>query len=303
MSHCANIRAANRSSPNSYYVLTFPSPVPAGESITISVSYALVSLLQPLPALIEQGDSQTVTYTFSAKLPSAYKSALQKTKLWLPTSNPADFTRLSAKNADGAADPVHQGTSLTYGPYKDVGPTLKREEPVTVRYDFTRPLLRATRLERDVEVSHWGGNAAFEERYWLTNRAARLKSHFSRVTWQMTQFGPAGGHTTAAKELRLTMGGGAADAYYTDDIGNVSTSRFSHGKVESALEIKPRYPIFGGWNYSFKVGWNTDLSAFLRRADGDRYVLKVPFMEGPKTAEGIEYGKVTVRVGIARGAR
>jgi oligosaccharyltransferase complex subunit alpha (ribophorin I) len=281
--------------------VTMPSPVPAGESITISVSYALVSLLQPLPALIEQTDSQTVTYSFSAKLPAAYKSALQKTKLKLPTSSPADFTRL-AKNADGGADPTHQGSSLTYGPYKDAGPT-PEEEPVTVRYEYTRPLLRATRLERDVEVSHWGGNAAVEERYWLTNRAARLRSHFSRVSWQMTQFGPAAGHTTAAKELRLTMGGAAADAYYTDDIGNVSTSRFSPGRRESALDIKPRYPVFGGWNYSFKVGWNADLAAFLRRGDGDRYVLKVPFMEGPKTAEGIEYGKVTVRVVLPEGAR
>jgi oligosaccharyltransferase complex subunit alpha (ribophorin I) len=282
--------------------VTFPSPIPAGESITISVSYALVSLLQPLPALIEQADSQTVTYSFSAKLPSAYKAALQKTKITLPTSNPADFTRLAKKNADGGADPTHQGTSLTYGPYKDVGPTVEGD-PVTVRYEYTRPLLRATRLERDVEVSHWGGNVAFEERYWLTNRAARLKSHFSRVSWQMTQFGPMGGHTTAAKELRLTMGGAAADAYYTDDIGNVSTSRFAPGRKESALEIKPRYPVFGGWNYSFKVGWNADLAAFLRRGDGDRYVLKVPFMEGPKTAEGVEYGKVTVRVILPEGAR
>jgi oligosaccharyltransferase complex subunit alpha (ribophorin I) len=283
--------------------VTFPSPVPAGESLTMSVSYALVSLLQPLPALIEQTDSQTVTYSLSAKLPSAYKSALQKTKLWLPTSSPADFTRLAAKNADGAADPTHQGSSLTYGPYKDVGPSAAAEEPVSVRYEYTHPLLRATRFERDVEVSHWGGNAAVEERYWLTNRAARLKSHFSRVSWQMSQYGPAAGHTTAAKELRLTMGGGAVDAYYTDDIGNVSTSRFNPGRKESALEIKPRYPVFGGWNYSFKVGWNTDLARFLRRGDGDRYVLKVPFMEGPKTPEGIEYGKVTVRVILPEGAQ
>jgi oligosaccharyltransferase complex subunit alpha (ribophorin I) len=29
-------------------------------------------------------------------------------------------------------------------------------------------------LERDVEVSHWGNNLAIEERYKLTNHAARL---------------------------------------------------------------------------------------------------------------------------------
>jgi oligosaccharyltransferase complex subunit alpha (ribophorin I) len=244
-------------------------------------------------------DQQTVTYTFSAYLPSAYTSQMQKTKLKLPTAQLADFTKLPEKNAEGAADPVHQGTSLTYGPYDTVKPG--SAQLVTVRYEFTKPLLHATLLERDIEVSHWGGNIAMEERYWLTNRAAKLKNHFSRVQWQMTQY--ANPPTTAARELRLPLVGGAANPYFVDDIGNVSTSRFRPGRREALLDIKPRYPLFGGWNYSFKVGWDADLKGFLRKVTGEQYALKIPFLEGPRMTAGIEYDKIIFRVILPEGAK
>jgi oligosaccharyltransferase complex subunit alpha (ribophorin I) len=290
---------ANVGSPNSFYLVTFPEPLKPSDSLTLSVSYALLSSIEPLPALVEQMGPQTIVYPFSAYLPSAYPTKKQKTKLKLPISSPAEFTKLPNKNADGVSDPVHQGTSLTYGPYDDITPgsTL----PVSVRYEFTKPLLHATRFERDIEVSHWGGNLAVEERYWLTNRAAKLKKHFSRVQWQMSQY--ANPPSTAAKELRMLLPGGAANPYYIDDIGNVSTSKFRPGRREAHLELKPRYPIFGGWNYSFKVGWDLTLKNYLRHVGGEKFVLKVPFMEGPRTDSGVEYSSVVVRVVLPEGAK
>lgn len=157
-------------------------------------------------------------------------------------------------------------------------------------------------MERDVEVSHWGNNLASEERHWLTNRAAALKDHFSRVTHaQASYYNPP---TSALKEMRYPLSIGSVDAYFIDDIGNVSTSRFRTNSREANLQITPRYPVFGGWNYSFKVGWNSDLSTFLRRGKGksDSYVLKIPFLEGPKQAEGTEYERVVTRVVLPEGA-
>jgi oligosaccharyltransferase complex subunit alpha (ribophorin I) len=243
--------------------------------------------------------TQTIVYSFSAHFPSAYVTQKQKTKLKLPTSNPAEFTKLSKKNADGTSDPVHQGTALTYGPYDKVKPG--SELPVSVRYDFTKPLLHATRFERDIEVSHWGGNLAVEERYWLTNRAAKIKNYFSRVQWQMAQY--ANPPTVAEKEMHVVLQGGAANPYYIDDIGNVSTSRFRPGRREATLDIKPRYPIFGGWNYSFKIGWDANLKNYLRKGAGEQFVLKVPFMEGPRSDAGIEYENIVIRVTLPEGAK
>lgn len=172
---------------------------------------------------------------------------------------------------------------------------------VSVRYEFTHSLTHGRRLERDVEVSHWGGNVATEERHWLTNRGATLKKHFSRVTHQQAQYyNPP---SSALKEIRFPLPVGSVDAYFVDDVGNVSTSRFRTNVREANLELKPRYPVFGGWNYSFKTGWNAELNSFLRRSksSAEGYVLKVPFFEGPKQNEGVEYERVITRIILPEG--
>ena len=51
------------------------------------------------------------------------------------------------------------------------------------------------------------------------------------------------------------------------------------------------------------MGWNADLSSYLRKlAKGDTYVLRVPFLEGPRAVEGISYGRVNLRVILPEGA-
>ena len=288
-------------STSQFYRITLPQPLPPKAQQTLSISYYTLSSLSPLPAQINQADKQYVLYTFSAYSPSTYETSNQKTKLKLPTVDVPDAVTIpKSLNAEGKEDPQKQGTSYTYGPYKDIEAGALQE--VSVRYEFTKPLTHATLLERDVEISHWGGNIAFEERHWLTNRAATLKQHFSRVAYQQAAYyNPA---TSALKELRFPLAAGSVDPYFVDDIGNVSTSRFRSNIREANLELKPRYPLFGGWNYSFKVGWNADLKSYLRKVKGgsESYVVNVPFFEGPKQAEGLEYERVVTRIILPEGA-
>ncbi|CRK16928.1 hypothetical protein BN1723_011158, partial [Verticillium longisporum] len=122
----------------------------------------------------------------------------------------------------------------------------------------------------------------------------------SRVKWAQSQyFNPT---SFALKELRFPLKAGSEQPYYTDVIGNVSTSKFRSSKREALLEAKPRYPIFGGWRYPFTVGWNSDAKNFLRNVAGGGYVLNVPFLEGPKQPEGVEYGQINVRILLPEGA-
>ncbi|KAF2088651.1 oligosaccharyltransferase alpha subunit [Saccharata proteae CBS 121410] len=287
-------------SPTEYYLIHLPEPLKPSEQQTLSISYAVLSALKPLPAEIEQKAKQYVQYTLSAYAPSAYTTLKQKTKLKFPNADVTDYTVLPAPNSDNAEDPTKQGSTYTYGPYGEI--PAGAYEPVSVRYEFTKPLTHATRLERDVEISHWGGNLATEERYWLTNRGAQLKDNFSRVQWQMMMY--ASPPTSALKELTMPLEVGSMNPYFTDDIGNVSTSRFRSNAREANLEIKPRYPVFGGWNYSFRVGWDADLKNYLRKLKtGDGYVLKVPFLEGPQQSEGVEYERVELRVVLPEGAK
>jgi len=82
---------------------------------------------------------------------------------------------------------------------------------------------------------------------------------------------------------------GIYQPYYYDLIGNVSTSRYRPGRLSPPgfkrpsqpgwLELRPRYPIVGGWNYSYTLGWDAPLEDSVKyEAKTGRYVLGVPFM-------------------------
>ena len=81
---------------------------------------------------------------------------------------------------------------------------------------------------------------------------------------------------------------GVHDVYYYDLVGNVSTSRLrqtpsvakgSKSKQSTYLELRPRYPLMGGWNYSFTVGWDSPLedSTAYDPRDGS-YTVAIPVM-------------------------
>ncbi|KAF4842743.1 Dolichyl-diphosphooligosaccharide--protein glycosyltransferase subunit 1 [Colletotrichum siamense] len=280
-----------------YYKIKLPAPLKAGGQQTLSISYYLLKAYKPLPAAIAQEENQFLAYDFSVYAPSAYVTTKQKTELKSHSSNIPDYTKLPG-SGDIKEFPQKAGSKLTYGPFdeKPAGAVSKAQ----VRFEFTKPVTHVSKLDRDIEVSHWGGNVAFEERYELYHRGANLSKLFNRVKWQQSQyFNP---NTYALKELRFPLKVGSADAYFTDAIGNVSTSRFRSNKREALLEIKPRYPVFGGWKYPFTIGWNSDAKNFVRTVEAGKYVVNVPFLEGPKQPEGIEYGQVNLRILLPEGA-
>ncbi|KAK4240783.1 Dolichyl-diphosphooligosaccharide--protein glycosyltransferase subunit 1 [Achaetomium macrosporum] len=280
-----------------YLRIRLPKPLAPGAQQTLGISYYLLKAYKPLPASIKQEDQQYLSFSFSAYCPSAYTTNKQKTEVKFPTGNIPDYTKLPG-SGEVKEFPQKQGSKLTYGPFdeKPAGAV----QPVSVRFEFNKPVTHVSRLERDIEVSHWGGNVAFEERYTLHHRGANLSLLFNRVKWQQSQYYQP--TTFALKELKFPLRVGSVDPYYTDVIGNVSTSRFRSNKREALLEIKPRYPVFGGWKYPFTIGWNSDAKNFLRRTAAGGFVLNVPFLEGPRQAEGVEYEQVQVRVILPEGA-
>ncbi|KAL2109757.1 hypothetical protein VUR80DRAFT_2052 [Thermomyces stellatus] len=274
-----------------YYRIRLPQSLAPGAQQTIGISFYSTKAYSPLPASIDQDSQQHLAHDFSAYSQSAYTTSKQKTEVKFPSGTIPEYTQLDEH-------PEAQGNKLIYGPF-DEQPA-GASAPVSVRFEFTKPVLHVATLERDVEVSHWGGNVAFEERYDLRHRGANLTNEFSRVKWQKSQF--VNPTTYALKSLRFPLGVGSADIYYTDSIGNVSTSNVRTSKREVVLDTRPRYPVFGGWKYPFTIGWNTDAERSLRRTQSGGYVLNVPFLEGPKQPEGVEYADVTVQILLPEGA-
>jgi len=141
------------------------------------------------------------------------------------------------------------------------------QRTVTVRFKYEEPVIEFKSLQRTAEISHWGSNLNIQDDIFLHNGGPPLKGQFARWKHQHQQYyqQPA---AHIIRGLTVHLPPGIRDAYFTDIVGNVSTSRLrvapsvpkgSTPKQFSTLELRPRYPMMGGWNYTFTVGWDAPL--------------------------------------------
>lgn len=115
----------------------------------------------------------------------------------------------------------------------------------------------------------------------------------------------------AITSLALVLPPNIHSPYFIDIVGNVSTSRFRPSSpsiglpsqrkkaTASLLELTPRYPLMGGWNYTFTVGYDAPLGEFVKRR-GSEYVLAVPFLTPVKD---VAVDDVSVSIRLPEGAR
>lgn len=129
------------------------------------------------------------------------------------------------------------------------------------------------------------------------NSLSSLEKDFSRVQYQATAH--LHEQTNVLKGLTFDLPALARDPYFRDEVGNVSTSHFRVEKDKAVLELTPRYPLFGGWNYTWYYGYNTDLSQYVHKAKSGKYVLNIKFVENVKD---MTVDKAVVRVVLPEGA-
>ncbi|OCF76992.1 oligosaccharyltransferase complex subunit alpha (ribophorin I) [Kwoniella mangroviensis CBS 8886] len=276
------------------------------EVITLSLTQVLAHTSTPLPAEIEQRESQYLVWnTNSTYVDSWYPTDVERVKIRAPhpsilsySSVPETYTRDNTITKSGG--------TLTLGPFHSLPPTLgtsqnkiAEQKPFSVHYETKDPVIGIRNLQRSAEVSHWGANLNIQDYIELVNEGPKLKGHFSRLAHQQSKF-----HASVPAQIltgfTLKLPPTAHSPYYYDYIGNVSTSHFRQGStpatvqknkkvrtspriVEGTLELKPRYPILGGWNYSFTVGYDIPLGDVLKTDnEKNRKVLAVPFLTGLK---------------------
>lgn len=237
-------------------------PLVSGQAATVEVDVLLGNALDMYPSEIEQKDKQLVMYSGSHYAYLPYKCKTQTTKVTLSSSNIESYSKLK---------PVSQSEAvITYGPYSNVEP-LSFDE-MTVHYENNNPFLVVTKLERTVELSMWG-NIAIEETLDVKHAGAKLKGSFSRYEFQRENSG-----VSAVKMFKTVLPAAASDVYYRDDIGNISTSalRFLEDSVE--VELRPRFPLFGGWKTHYFLGYNVPSYEYLF-SKGDNFVLNMRLLD------------------------
>lgn len=138
-----------------------------------------------------------------------------------------------------------------------------------MHYENQSPFLTVNTLERTIEVSHWG-NIAVKEEIQMTHTGAKLKGSFSRYDFQKD--GRSG--QSAVKSYRTYLPASATGVYYRDTNGNISTSNMNQMRDSVELDLRPRFPLFGGWKTQYVLGYNVPSYEYLYNSDDD-YVLKM----------------------------
>ena len=70
------------------------------------------------------------------------------------------------------------------------------------------------------------------------------------------------------ESLKATLPVGAKDVFYRDMVGNISTSNMRAELNGVSLEIKPRFPLFGGWRTQWYHSYNLGPDALTSTIDG-----------------------------------
>jgi len=243
--------------------------------------------MTPFPSEITQSERQLVRYNDNHYWYSLYRTESVKTKVKLSSSSVQSNSELSPSSVK--ADVV------TYGPYKDVVPL--SYSPLSLHFENNKPFITIKSVQRWIEVSHWG-NIAVEEQYKINHDGANLKGSFSRYDFQINS--QANGQA-AVQILRQFLPETAADVYYRDDIGNISTSALRTGSPKQTFEMRPRFPLFGGWKTEYTMGYNLPTSSYLATeySDSTKYVLTVPFLADwePGVAIDVQVLKVVLPEG------
>jgi oligosaccharyltransferase complex subunit alpha (ribophorin I) len=139
-----------------------------------------------------------------------------------------------------------------------------------------KPFAKFSTMIKEVEVSHWG-MISVEEVYELKHTGAKLKGGFSRFDYQSKRYG----ESPSFRSLKTTLPAEATNIYYRDQIGNISTSELRFKRDAMEMEIQTRFPIFGGWQTQFYIGYSVPTETILSiDYETGRYNLKVNFFSG-----------------------
>ncbi|KAF8812442.1 oligosaccharyl transferase alpha subunit [Phlegmacium glaucopus] len=274
--------------------IVLPKVLSHNKTLNIVFESIQTHATRPYPKSAGQNEEQALKYTTDLFVISPYPTTVQRTKIKARTPNVISYTEPKSIEAFTNDVPASKsGGTVIYGPYNDIPSSAsddfihKHQQPVTVHYHHDQPVLEVLELKRSVEISHWGANLNTQDEIVLHNAGPVLKGHFSRLEHQSQAFFKrAAPHVLPA--LTLYLPPGIRNVYYYDLIGNVSTSKLrtapsvpknKQGTQFSILEMRPRYPLLGGWNYSFTLGWDSPLenSASYDKSTG-RYIVEVPIM-------------------------
>lgn len=296
-----------------FYKIALPTAATRDDTVVINVATTLSHAATPWPPTAAQTDPVRFNFEADLLVISPYETLSQRTKIRSPTPGLGPFSDPSPPSVYAKdSQATKSGSTITYGPFVSIPASLslgfrkEHQRRISVNYESNAPVPAVLSFKRSVELSHWGSNLNVQDDIHLKNGGPALKGHFSRVQHQQTTFYSQNPGPSTLWWLPIQLPPGIQSPYFCDLNGNVSTSHFrptpsvpqtenpflntkvldglksgSRALVSkfSLLEIRPRYPVLGGWNYSFTLGWDAplrDWAVYDRKAG--KHVVAIPFL-------------------------
>lgn len=262
-----------------FFKIQLPFPIAPKATFDLQISLIMTDAILPVPAVVLEMDSlQSLLYN-TRKLPLSVYPTLQYTLKFLGFQSTVDEVPVDSVSEELRLEyeghPEHD--KLVYGPYdlSKLEPMVNM--PMALLYKRLAPLIHVTNLTRGIWVSHWSELVQVNEDYQMTNNGAKLKNGFSRVDYMKKKLASKMNPAINSIEIPI-LDPETSDIYFTDLVGNVSTSMI----YENSLILKPRFPVLGGWNYNFTIGWNNKIENYVHHSDDEKYILRVPILSGPR---------------------
>lgn len=268
-----------------FYKVQLPSNLAAGAQLKVKVEMMFSHVLRPFPTTITQAERQLVVFQGNHYLYSPYPTRSQTTRVRLASKTVESYTKLG--------NPSKSDEIIEYGPFRDVAPF--SEDTMKIHYENNSPFLTISSITRIIEVSHWG-NIAVEETIDLRHTGAGLKGPFSRYDYQRQ----SDSGISSVKSFKTILPASAQDVYYRDEIGNISTSHLQVLDDSVEVEVRPRFPLFGGWKTHYIIGYNLPSYEYLYTL-GDQYALKMRLVDHVYDDQVID--SLTVKIILPEGAR
>jgi len=245
-----------------FWEVELKSPLAGGSTVVVNVDVVLGSALEMYPASISQKEKQLVRFTGNLYAYLAYPVTSQTTTVILASNNLESYTKTKPVSL--------QDTTITYGPYRERAAFSSSE--LVIHGENNSPQLVVTNLVRTVELSMWG-NIAIEETVDVAHKGAALRGSFSRYEFQRENSG-----VSSVKNFKTLLPASAKNVYYRDDIGNISTSHMKVMDDAVELDLRPRFPLFGGWKTHYVIGYNVPSYEYLFYS-GSKHVLNMRLLD------------------------
>ncbi|XP_037535180.1 dolichyl-diphosphooligosaccharide--protein glycosyltransferase subunit 1 [Nematolebias whitei] len=268
-----------------FYKVQLASSLPPGAQLKAKVDMTFSHVLKPFPTHITQAERQLVVFQGNHYWYSPYPTRSQTTRVRLASKTVESYTKLG--------NPSKTDEIIEYGPFRDISPF--SEDTMKIHYENNTPFLTITSITRTIEVSHWG-NIAVEETVDLRHTGAVLKGPFSRYDYQRQ----SDSGISSVKSFKTILPASAQDVYYRDEIGNISTSHLQVLDDSVEVEVRPRFPLFGGWKTHYIIGYNLPSYEYLYTL-GDQYALKMRLVDHVYDDQVID--DMTMKIILPEGAK